>query len=396
LLVSAEMPALRSAEKPPIYRDVRFLRWAGQIAVLVVVFGTVYWLYGNVVTNLRSSGLPTGFDFLDRRFGAAIPGIADSANFSITQAFLAGYLNTVRVILVGIPACTIIGILIGIARLSQNAAVRTFGMLYVELFRNVPVLLWIFIGYFVLGLGNLPAITDEVTPLNTFVISNRGIGIPWLNPGSSGMTFVAFIGLGMVAAVLASAYRGRVNAKTGEPARGGLYGTIAFLAMLVVGHFAAGNALALDTPVIDGRLIGGGMTMDIPYAFLTAALVLYTASHVAEIVRGAIQSIHKGQSEAANAVALSTFQRYRFVILPQAFRVMIPPLANQYLNITKNSSLAVAVSYVEITAIFGRIVNNATPAVQGLVILMALYLSFSLSISVLANFMNRRLALESR
>jgi general L-amino acid transport system permease protein len=166
--------------------------------------------------------------------------------------------------------------------------------------------------------------------------------------------------------------------------------------MLVIGHFAAGNALALDTPVIDGRLIAGGLSVDIPYAFLTAALVLYTASHVAEIVRGAIQAIHKGQSEAANAIALSTTQRYRFVILPQAFRIMIPPLANQYLNITKNSSLAVAVSYVEITAIFGRIVNNATPAIQGLVILMLLYLSFSLSISLVAHILNRRLALESR
>ncbi|HUG85061.1 MAG TPA: ABC transporter permease subunit [Euzebya sp.] len=394
--MSAQMPALRSEENPPLYRDVRFLRWAGQIAVLVVVIGAVYWLYGNVVTNLRSSGLPTGFDFLDRRFGAAIPGIEDSANFSVTRAFGAGYLNTVRVILVGIPACTILGIFIGIARLSQNAAVRTFGMLYVELFRNIPVLLWIFIGYFVLGLGNLPGIVDEVTPLNAFVVSNRGIGIPWFNPSSSVGTFVAFVGLAMVVAVLVSAYRGRVNAKTGEPARGGLYATIAFLAVLVIGHFAAGNALSLDAPVIQGRLIAGGLTMDIPYAFLTAALVLYTASHVAEIVRGAIQSIHKGQGEAANAIALSTFQRYRFVILPQAFRVMIPPLANQYLNITKNSSLAVAVSYVEITAIFGRIVNNATPAVQGLVVLMALYLSFSLSISAVANFINRRLALETR
>ena len=394
--MSAQMPTLRSAENPPIYRDVRFLRWAGQIAVLVVVLGTAYWLYGNVITNLRSSNLPTGFDFLGRRFGAAIPGIADSANFTVTRAFLAGYLNTVRVILVGIPACTILGILIGIARLSQNAAVRTFGMLYVELFRNVPVLLWIFIGYFVLGLGNLPGIVDGVTPLNSFVVSNRGIGIPWFNPASSIATFLAFVGLAMIVAALVSAYRGRVNAKTGEPARSGLYATIAFLAILVIGHFAAGNALALDTPAINGRLIAGGMTMDIPYAFLTAALVLYTASHVAEIVRGAIQAIHKGQTEAANAIALSTVQRYRFVILPQAFRIMIPPLANQYLNITKNSSLAVAVSYVEITAIFGRIVNNATPAVQGLVVLMALYLTFSLSISAVANFLNRRLALETR
>jgi general L-amino acid transport system permease protein len=128
----------------------------------------------------------------------------------------------------------------------------------------------------------------------------------------------------------------------------------------------------------------------------TASITLYTASHVAEIVRGAILAIHKGQTEAANAIALTTFQRYRFVILPQAFRIMIPPLANQYLNITKNSSLAVAASYIEIAAIFQRVANNAAPAVQGVIVLMVLYLSFSLTISFIANVINRRLALETR
>ncbi len=133
-----------------------------------------------------------------------------------------------------------------------------------------------------------------------------------------------------------------------------------------------------------------------PYVGLTIALVLYTASHVAEIVRGSIQAIHKGQSEAAQAIALTGYQRYRYVILPQAFRIMIPPLASQYLNITKNSSLAVAISFVEITSIFQRVSNNATPALQALIILMLCYLTFSIGISLIANFFNRRLALEAR
>lgn len=390
------MPPLRSQENPPFYRDIRVIRWVGQIAVLVVVLGTVWWLYGNVRTNLSDSGLPTGFDFLDRRFGAAIPGIQDSADFSILRAFGAGFLNTVRVILIGIPACTLLGILIGIARLSQNAAVRLFGTIYVETFRNIPVLVWIFLTYFVFSLPSLPQIADASTPLDSFVFSNRGVGIPWLNPDSSISTFIAFIGLGMVVAALTVAWRGRVNAKTGQPSRGGLYAIVAFIVVLVVGHFAAGNALALSTPMVNGRLISGGLTIDIPYGALTLALVLYTASHVAEIVRGSIQAIHRGQGEAASAIALSTFQKYRFVILPQAFRIMIPPLANQYLNITKNSSLAVVISYVEITGIFQRIISNATPAVQGVVILMGLYLVFSLTISLIANFINRQLSLETR
>lgn len=393
---SAPLPPLRSQENPPLYRDVRVIRWIGQIAVLVAIIAGAAYLYGNVRTNLQSSGLPTGFDFLDGRFGSAIPGLDDSAAFTVREAFLAGYLNTVRVILVGIPGCTIIGILIGIARLSNNVAVRAFGTAYVETFRNIPALVWIFLAYYAVTLSVLPQITEAPTPLDAFVVSNRGIGIPWLNPDASVLTFVGFIGLGMLVAVLVAAYRGRVNARTGNPARSGLFALIAFFAMIGIGHVLAGNALSLDPAVVAGRQVGGGLTIDPRYAALTAALTLYTASHVAEIVRGAIQAIHKGQTEAANAIALTTFQRYRYIILPQAFRIMIPPLANQYLNITKNSSLAVAVGYIEIASIFTRIVNNAAPAVQGVVILMVLYLSFSLTISLVANLINRRLALETR
>ena len=393
---TAPIPPLRSQENPPFYRDVRVIRWIGQIAVLAVVVAVAAYLYNNIRTNLQAAGLPTGFEFLDGKFGSAIPGLDDAADETVLGAVWLGYLNTVRVILVGIPGCTIIGILIGIARLSNNVAVRSFGTLYVETFRNVPALVWIFIAHFGITLGSLPQITEAPTPLDAFVVSNRGIGIPWLNPDSNGVTFIAFIGLGLLAAVLMSAYRGRVNAKTGEPARGGLYGIGAFLVVVAIGNFIAGNALALDPAMVDGRQVGGGLTVIPNYASLTVALTLYTASHVAEIVRGAIQAIHKGQTEAANAVALSTFQRYRFVILPQAFRIMIPPLANQYLNITKNSSLAVAVGYIEITAIFGRATNNAAPAIQTVVVLMGLYLTFSLGISLIANFFNNRLALETR
>ncbi|MGI9018615.1 MAG: amino acid ABC transporter permease [Euzebya sp.] len=407
---TASMPPLRSQENPPIYRDVRFLRWVGQILVLVVIIAVAVYLFGNVTTNLEDTGLPapgfrwrgllhspfTGFGFMQGKFGSAIPGLSDAADLTVAGAFKAGYLNTVRVILVGIPGCTILGILIGIARLSNNVAVRTFGTVYVETFRNIPALVWIFLAYSGVALGVLPAIIDAPTPLNSFVFSNRGVGIPWLNPGASALTFVGFIGLGLVAAVLVAAYRGRVNAKTGKPSRGGLFAIGAFILMLAIGNFIAGSPLALDPATIQGRQVGGGLNIDVRYFALTIALTLYTASHVAEIVRGAIQAIHKGQSEAANAIALSTFQRYRFVILPQAFRIMIPPLANQYLNITKNSSLAVAVGFIEVAAIFQRIVNNAAPAVQGVIILMGLYLSFSLTISLIANIINSRLALESR
>lgn len=394
--MSATVPPRPSQQKPPFYRDVRVLRWVGQIIVVVTVIGFFVWLYNNAITNLQQANLPTGFDFLDRRAGFAIPGLSDSANYTITQSFLAGYLNTVRVIMVGVPAATILGILIGIARLSQNAAARAFGTTYVETFRNVPVLIWIFFITNVALVENLPQIQEEVTPLGITVVSNRGIGVPWINTEANGTLFIGVILLGAIAAALVVRWRGAVNAKTGDPARGGLFGTGAFLLFVVIAHVVSGGALALDVPTVNGRLIVGGMQMPVPYAGLTLGLVLYTASHIAEIVRGGIQAVAKGQSEAANAIALTTFQRYRWVVLPQAFRIMIPPLASQYLNLTKNSSLAVAVSFVEITAIFQRVSNNATPALQGVVILMALYLSFSLSISLVMNVINRRLSLESR
>ena len=219
--MSAELPPLRSAPNPPVWRDVRVLRWVGQIAVVAVVLGFLFWLYSNASTNLRTSGLPTGFDFLFRDFRAAIPGIADAADFPIWRAFLAGYINTVRVILLGIPLCTILGI-------STNWIVRKLSTIYVETFRNVPVLIWIFFAHFVVSISILPPITEASTPFNTFVLSNRGVGIPWFNQESNAWLFMAFVGLGLLTAALVAAWRGKVNERTGQPARGGLFGIIAF------------------------------------------------------------------------------------------------------------------------------------------------------------------------
>ena len=406
--MTAPIPELRTQEKPPLWRDVRILRWVGQLAVVGVVLAIAAYLYGNLSTNIANSGLQTGFTWLDGKFGSAIPGLDDAADFSVTRAFWAGYTNTVRVILFGIPGCTIIGILIGVARLSDNLAVRAFGTFYVEMFRNIPALVWIILTHQAIALAMLPPIAgqdrvplsgDEATYFGAFVFSNgSGIGLPWFNPDASMAIFLASIVVAMLAAFGVAQWRASVNAKTGEPARGGTWGLGAFLLVLLVGNFAAGNAFALEGAGLaeSGLRIEGGMTVQIPYFSLTVALTLYTASHVAEVVRGAILAIHKGQSEAANAIALTTFQRYRYIILPQAFRIMIPPLANQYLNITKNSSLAVAVGYIEIAAIFSRVSNNAAPATSVILILMLLYLSFSLSISLVANFFNRRLSLETR
>ena len=388
--------ATNTSARPPLWRDVRVLRWAGQILVLVAVLAFLYWLYSNVTTNLRTSRLPGGFGFLDQPYGSDIRGNSFRPGQSIRDAFIVGYFNTIRVIAFGIPACTIIGILIGISRLSDNALVRAFGTAYVETFRNIPVLVWIFLAFFVVFSENLPQITDPLEPFGIAVFSNRGMWLPWWRTGPNIVPFLITAGLGIGIAVLFGAWRTRVHERTGAPHHRVLWGLLITAAVMGIGYLVFQGPLAISIPAREGRLVEGGIVADIAYTSLTVALTLYTASHVAEIVRGAIMAVPKGQAEAANALALTTFQRYRYVTLPQAFRIMIPPLASQYLNITKNSSLAVAVGYYEIARIYTTVTNNAAPPPQAVLVLMTLYLTFSLGISLIANIINRRLQLDSR
>jgi general L-amino acid transport system permease protein len=385
-----------TSTRPPLWRNAGVIRWVGQIAVLLVVLAILYWFYGNIMDNLRVSRLPRGFGFLDQPYGSDIRGSAFRPSQPIRDAFLVGYFNTIRVIAVGIPACTIIGILVGIARLSNNALVRAFGTVYVETFRNIPVLVWIFLAFQVVLTGNLPRIEDALEPFGLAIFSNRGIYLPWYETGPNIAPFLLIAGLGLGVGVVVAAWRTRVNERTGVPHRRVLWLFGTFVLIAAIGYLVLGSPLGVTVPDMEGRLIQGGITVDLAYAALTMALVLYTASHVAEIVRGAIQAVPKGQGEAANALALSGFQRYRYVVLPQAFRIAIPPLASQYLNITKNSSLAVVVGYYEITRVYTTVTNNAAPPPQAVMVLMALYLTFSLGISLVANIVNRSLQLDGR
>ncbi|MBW3658750.1 MAG: ABC transporter permease subunit, partial [Actinobacteria bacterium] len=295
--------------RPPLWRDAKVLRWVGQLVVLALVLAFVYWIYSNVQANLRVTRLPRGFGFLDQPYGSDIRGNAFRPSQSVWDAFKVGYFNTIRVIAVGIPACTVIGILIGIARLSENALVRAFGTVYVETFRNIPVLVWIFLAYFVVLSGNLPRIEEALEPFGIAIFSNRGIYLPWYESGPNIAPFLLTAGLGLLVAVLVAAWRTRRNERTGEPHHRVLWGLGVFALVAAVGFVVLDSPLGVTVPAKEGRLIQGGIIVDIAYAGLTVALVLYTASHVAEIVRGAIQAVPKGQSEAANALALTNFQR---------------------------------------------------------------------------------------
>jgi general L-amino acid transport system permease protein len=286
----------------------------------------------------------------------------------------------------------VLGTLIGVARLSKNWLVSKFAAVYVEAVRNVPLALFLVAGLLIVVLGVFPPITDAWDLAGLVVISNRGVAVPWFV--GSGWTLLLLVLGGAVAWFVVARWRGRVSDRTGVPARSGVWGLGAFAVIVLVGWFAAG--FSVTTPDLAGRQTEGGMRIDPSFFALFFALVIYTASHIAEIVRGSIQAVPIGQGEAADAVALSGFQRMWYVILPQAFRIAIPPIGNQYLNLIKNSSLGAAIGYYDLTLVAQTTVGNGSPAVPVFALTMAIYIVISLVTSALVNVANRRMALVER
>jgi general L-amino acid transport system permease protein len=384
-----------AARRPPPWRDVRVLRVLGQVVFLALVFALLAYLLGNLRENLRESGLPTGFGFLDQPTGVDIRDSDFRPSQPVRDALLVGLVNTVRVSLLGIGIATLLGILIGVARLSTNWLVRKSAALYVEAFRNVPVLVWIIFTYTAVML-KLPPITEAVEFLGATVFSNRGLVVPWYERQVSPVALLAAFGGLLAALALVWVWRTRRADATGRPHHRILW---VLATLIVVGAALSvllGPPVALTLPTREGRIVTGGIGLGPEFAAVLVALALYTASHIAEIVRGSILAVPHGQSEAAQAIGLTPFQRMRFVVLPQALRIAVPPMANQYLNLMKNSSLAVAIGYFELTRITFQAIANGNPAPQAISVLMLAYLFLSLVISLFANIVNRRLALDAR
>jgi general L-amino acid transport system permease protein len=384
-----------TTRRPPLWRNVRVLRIAFQAVFLVVVVGFLLYLLDNVVYNLEQQGFPTGFDYLNQQAGFAIPDSDFRSTQNLRDALVVGVQNTLKVALLGIVLATILGVTIGVARLSTNWLVRRAAAIYVETFRNIPVLLIILFWY--LGvIIRLPPIRNAVELLDVIAISNRGIVVPWFDKVGAGLAFgvIALGALGVAIAVWI--WRTRRFDRTGQPHNRVLWSGGVLLLLLAVGFVVAGRPWTVDTPEVGALSTSGGFRLAPEYAALLVALALYTASHIAEIVRGSILSVPRGQSEAADAVGLSGFQRLRHVVLPQAFRISVPPVANQYLNLVKNSSLGVAISYYEVTKVTQVSIAQSAPAVQAIVILMGIYLVISLSIALVTNLVNRRLTLKGR
>ena len=360
---------------------------------LVVAFGL--WLAGNVRQNAEDTSIPLTFDYLDQPATFPIAGSSFRPTQSVQDAIVVGLGNTARVAVVGIVLATVLGTFIGIARLSTNWLVSKAAQAYVELLRNVPVLVLIYFAYVAVFL-RLPRLEDATTIDGLLVLSVRAVAVPFARTDGQGWLVLALLAVALLAGVAASRWRRSVFDRTGRTAYAGVAAIAAFVVVVAIGFVALGGPVDVTAPRLDERVLSGGISMPPEYAALLCALVAYTASHIAEIVRGSIQAIPKGQTEAATALALSSGQRMRLVVLPQAMRIAVPALANQYLNLTKNSSLAVAISYFELTKITQVSIASRAPAVPSYGLLLFLYLGLSLGIAFIANVVNRRLALVER
>lgn len=384
-----------ASSRPPLWRDVRVVRFVLQAVFLLLVGALLWSLATNMLGNMRAAGLSTTFDFLDQPARVDIRDSDFRPAQPVRDALLVGFTNTIRVAALGIALASVLGIFVGVMRLSPNWLVRRVAALYVEAFRNVPVLLVIIFFYTAIFL-RLPAITEAAEYLGAFVFSNRGMVVPYGEATGDVRAFLIVLGVALAAAVAVAVWRTRRSDAGGAPHHRVLWGLGTLLLIAGVGYALLGGPVALSLPTRDGRVVTGGISLGPEYAALLLALVIYTASHIAEIVRGSILAVPKGQSEAANSLGLSGFQRMRHVVLPQAFRIMIPPLSNQYLNLTKNSSLAVAIGYFELTRLSGQTIANGNPAPQVIAVLAFAYLVLSLLIAGVSNFVNRRLSLEAR
>lgn len=378
--------------RPPLWRDVRVLRMAFQIVVVAAVAAVLWYLWVNLVTNMRRQGLPTSFSFLDRPAGFRIFGTDFRSSDPVRDAIFVGLKNTVLVSVVGIALATLLGVLVGIARLSSNWLVRKAAALYVQSLRNIPLLV-IIVFWSIAVILRLPRIDGALEWSGLLVLSNRGLWVPWPH-GRPGLgAFLLLVTVAAAAALGVAWWRTRRFERTGAPHHRAAWALAVAVGGAVVAFLVLGRPVALSFPHRTGRSIVGGSALGPDYAALLVGLVLYTATHIAEVVRGSILAVPRGQADAAVALGLSAFDRLRYVVLPQAFRVAVPPLANQYLNLTKNSSLAIAVGYAELMTITQIVIGNANPAPQAIAILMACYLALSLAIAAATNLVNRRLQL---
>jgi general L-amino acid transport system permease protein len=370
--------------------------FAIQAAILIGFAAFIGWLVRNTVTNLAALHIASGFDFLSARAGFNVETFLPfTPDESYGFALWAGFVDTIIVSVLGIVIATAVGLLVGVARLSSNWLMRTLATIYVETFRNIPPLLVIFFWYFAV-ISALPNPRDAIQFGLGVSLSNRGFFLPKPVFGDGFVWTIAAFVVGLVAAFLLRRWAKARQMRTGEAFPSFWAGLAVVVVITLAGFFITGAPLSFDVPAKTRFNLSGGMTVSPEFASLLLALGLYTASFIAEIVRAGVMAVSHGQTEAAQSLGLRNALTLRLVVLPQALRVIIPPLTSEYLNLVKNSSLAVAIGFADLVAVGGSVLNQTGQAIEVVAIWMLVYLGLSLITSYFMNVFNRRMALVER
>ncbi len=390
------MPNMQ-AEKVPFWLDPKKRAVIFQIAVLGIVGLLAYYLISNTIINLKRQAIATGFGFLDKESSFEIGEslISYSAASSYGRALIVGALNTLKVSFAGIVITLLLGTIVGVARLSGNWLVSKLSGIFIEVMQDIPILLQLFFWYAIFY-ESLPSPRQALSPIKGIFMCNRGIAfaVPEAHPAHKYMVLVF-----LAACVLS--YFIRRWARRRQEKTGRLFPTFRVSISLIIGlplvvWLAFGAPVKMNVPKLTGFNFVGGLTLSPEFCALLLGLILYTSAFVAEVVRAGIQAVSRGQKEAAMALGLKPSLVLNLVILPQSLRVIIPPLTSQMLNLTKNSSLAVAIGFPDFVSVANTTINQTGQSIEGVALIMALYLIFSLSTSAFMNWYNKRAALVER
>ena len=377
-------------------QDEHFRGLLWQIAVVGIAVGLVAWLWSNAAHNLSVRRISTGFAFLGREAGMPIVDtwLAYTPKDTYLRAFIVGVVNTLRVAVIGIVLATVIGTLVGISRLSSNWLLSRLAAVYVEVLRDIPPLLQLLFWYVLMQ--GLPPARGAWKPIDGVFLSNRGLVVPSIALDGGQLWVIGAAVLGLILFYLLRRRLIAQQIRDGQARRIWPYGVLFVIVLPALLSWLLGVSWAVTLPELRGFNFAGGWTFAPEYFALLIALVTYTSAFIAEIVRSGIEAVPRGQWDAALALGLRRSFVLRQVVLPQALRVIIPPMTSQYLNLTKNSSLAVAIGYQDIVSIANTTLNQTGQAIEAIALIMAVFLTISLGISLFMNWYNARIALVER
>ncbi|MCQ4630884.1 ABC transporter permease subunit [Shinella sp. CPCC 100929] len=377
--------------------DMRFRAYFYQVVAIGFVVLAGWTMFSTASDNLAKQNIATGFDFLTRPAGFVITeaAIAFEATDTVGRAILVGIANTVKVSLLAAIFGTLLGLGVGIARMSHNPLLARLALTYVELLRNVPLLLYLFLWYSLIILV-LPPVKQALNLLPGVYLSNSGLVVPAALLQSGGLALLACLVGGAAAAFFIRTVATRRRIATGQPNQGGLLAIAALLAPVFLLWLAGGFSVDWDFPTAGKFRLTAGLHVRPEFVALLFGLALSASANVAEIVRAGIQAVGKGQWEASAALGLSRGKTMRLVVLPQALRIIIPPLTNTYLTVFKNSSLAIAIGYPDLVMVSNTVMNQTGQAIETIAIFMGVYLALSITISLIMNWYNAHVALKER